>query len=69
MNQPIGKKMDTGEIVICPYCGRVGLIKAIEDLKWVTHSDGLTPNQDGTHSVPEDECPKPGIPLLPFGRE
>jgi len=68
-NEPIGKKMDTGEIVVCPYCGRVGLIKAVDDMAWVTHYDGMAPNEDGSFAVLEDECPKAGIPPQPFDLE
>jgi hypothetical protein len=62
----IGTKMDRGEIKTCPYCGRIGLVKIVEEMIHVIHSDWALPTGKESLSLGGDECPKDGI-LEPSG--
>jgi hypothetical protein len=64
-NGVIGIKIGRGEYGICPYCGRIGQVKDIEGMIFVTHLEGLLPDKEGEAQTFEDECPKPGVPLKP----
>jgi hypothetical protein len=64
-NLPIGTKIVRGEIGACPYCDRIGLVKDVDGMIFVTHSEWVLPNKDGSLSIGEDECPKKGITLKP----
>jgi hypothetical protein len=54
----IGTKIDRGEILICPDCGRPGLAEEIYGKTYFTHSQSAGVNNDGDIEMASDECPK-----------
>jgi hypothetical protein len=47
-----------GEIKVCPRCGRHGLAQLTKNGWTYTHSETITPKEDGTFFVNWDTCPK-----------
>jgi hypothetical protein len=55
-------KIHGGEIEVCQYCGRLGLVKVVGGKIWVTHVQGMAYDSRNLNQagVVEDECPKDG---------
>jgi hypothetical protein len=38
---PLGTKIDSGEIQVCPHCAKHGLLEVVNGNRWFTHSQSI----------------------------
>ena len=61
---PLGTKLETGTVQLCPYCGNIGILEVVNEMAFCTHSLVKGYGDKQQPILLWDMCPKEGTPRI-----